>query len=69
LSKAIVDLIKESEKDDKINILKILNRIEENYEVKISTYYSNFLLKVVKDYFGISVPTISESFLDILGNK
>ncbi|MFX0069974.1 MAG: hypothetical protein ACFFAO_02690 [Candidatus Hermodarchaeota archaeon] len=69
LSKAIVDLIKEDEKDDKINILKILNKLEENYEIKISTYYSNFLLKVVKEYFDISVPTISESFLDILGNR
>ena len=67
LSEAIFNILQESKKEEIPNILKITSKLEEIYEIKISTHYINFLIEIVKNYFGISVPSVNESFLDILG--
>ena len=65
-SKAIVDLINESqEKNEKINTLKIREELEKTYNNKINTIYLNFLIEIVKNYFGTSLPSITDSFLKI----
>jgi hypothetical protein len=64
LSKSITDFIKEQEQQKKKpNLLEISASLEHKYKVKISQTYLNFLLDIVKNYFGTPVPTISQSFL------
>ena len=64
LSKAIVDFIKE-EKENK-NLIKISKNLEERYHIKINPTYLNFLISIVENYFGLQVPSISESFFNAL---
>jgi hypothetical protein len=64
LSKAIVDIIKNRKEDEKINILKISKELEEIYQIKLSNQYLDFLIEIVRDYFEINVPSISQSFLN-----
>ncbi|TFG30600.1 MAG: hypothetical protein EU532_00495 [Promethearchaeota archaeon] len=64
LSKSIVDIINNLKKDEKINILKISKEIEESYSIKLSNMYLDFLIEIVKNYFEIDIPTISQSFLN-----
>jgi len=63
-SKAIVDIIRNRKKDEKINMLKISKELEDNYHIKLSNKYLDFLIKIVKNYFKITVPSISQSFLN-----
>ncbi|MFX1394872.1 MAG: hypothetical protein ACFFAH_15030, partial [Promethearchaeota archaeon] len=64
-SKAIVDLINESkETNEKINTLKIRTELEKMYYIKINTIYMNFLIEIVKNYFGVKLPSITDSFLE-----
>ncbi len=66
LSKAIVDIINDSkEKNETVNTLKIRAQLEKVYEIKINTIYLKFLMKIVEDYFGVAVPSITDSFLEI----
>ena len=66
LSKTIVNLINESkERNEKVNTLKIGTQLEELYNFKINTIYLNFLIEIVKYYFGVTVPSITDSFLGI----
>jgi len=63
-SKAIVDLINEiKEKNEKVNTLKISTELEKMYNIKINTIYLNFLIEIVKYYFGATLPSITDSFL------
>ncbi|MFX1444090.1 MAG: hypothetical protein ACFFHV_11795 [Promethearchaeota archaeon] len=64
LSKAIVDIIKNQRKDEKINILKISKELEDEYQIKLSNKYLAFLIEIVKNYFDIDVPSLSQSFLN-----
>ena len=65
LSKAIVDFINESkEKKEKVNILKIRTELEILYHIKINIIYLNFLIEIVKHYFGVTVPSITDSFIE-----
>ncbi len=64
LSKSIKDFIKEKEEqNEKPNLLEISASLEHKYSVKISQTYLNFLIEIVKNYFGMTVPTVSQSFL------
>ncbi|HEY0087348.1 MAG TPA: hypothetical protein VGB37_00810, partial [Candidatus Lokiarchaeia archaeon] len=65
-SKLIFDFITNSKKDEKPNALKIRNYLEETYKIKISPLYMNFLIEIVKYYFGVSIPSLSESLFGIL---
>lgn len=67
LSKLIVDIIdKEKKKGEKINILKIQTELEKKYNVKINMLYLKFLIEIVINYFGISVPTLLDGFFNFL---
>ncbi|MFX1256895.1 MAG: hypothetical protein ACFFAN_03470 [Promethearchaeota archaeon] len=66
LSKSIVEFINEAKKKkETINTLKISTQLEEVYKIKINTIYLKFLMKIVEDYFGVSVPSLTDSFLGI----
>ena len=64
LSKSMADMIKSQDPNEKINILKISKEIEEMYNIKLSNMYLDFLIEIVKNYFDIHIPTISQSFLN-----
>jgi len=66
LAKSIVDIINNQYKNEKINILKINKNLEESHNTKINNLYLEFLVEIVKNYFGINVPSIFESFHDLL---
>ena len=63
-SKSIVEIINSQKKNEKINILKISKELEEMYDIKLNSMYLDFLIEIVKNYFGIDVPSISQSFLN-----
>ncbi len=65
-SKSIVDAINSLDKKEKINILKINKSLEETHNVKINNLYLEFLVDIVRNYFEINVPSIFESFHDLL---
>jgi len=64
LSKSIAEFINSQKKDEKINILKISKELEVRYDIKLNSMYLNFLIEIVKNYFGLDVPSISQSFLN-----
>ncbi len=64
LSKAIVDIIQNQKRDEKINILKISKELEDTYQIKLDSKYLNLLIEIVRYYFKIDVPNISQSFLN-----
>ncbi len=65
-AKTIVDLINDAKiKGEYVNLLKIQTELDNVYKTKFNTLYLNFLVDIVKYYFNISVPSISESFLGI----
>ena len=66
LSKSIVDAINSLDKKEKINILKINKSLEETNNIKINNLYLEFLVDIVRHYFEIKVPSIFESFHDLL---
>lgn len=66
LSKSIVDAINSLDKKEKINILKINKSLEETHNIKINNLYLEFLVDIVRYYFEIKVPSIFESFHDLL---
>jgi hypothetical protein len=67
LSKSILEFISEQKQQKKKpNLLEISVSLEHEYSVKISQTYLNFLLDIIKNYFGKRVPTISQSFLSAL---
>ena len=64
LAKSIVDFVGEQKKTDEIlNVFNVLSHLEKLYNVKIKIHYSNFLIDIVKNYFGLEIPSASESFL------
>ena len=66
LAKSMVDIINNQYKNEKINILKINKNLEETNNTKINNLYLEFLVEIVRNYFGINVPSIFESFHDLL---
>ncbi len=66
LSKSIVGAIKNLDEKEKINILKINKQLEETHKIKIDNLYLEFLVDIVRNYFEIKVPSIFESFHDLL---
>jgi hypothetical protein len=67
LSNSIVEFVEEkASKNEKVNILEASANIEHKYSIKISPMYLSFLNEIVKNYFGITVPSASQSFLGSL---
>ena len=50
----------------KANILEASANLEQKYLIKISPMYLNFLNEIVKNYYGMTVPSASQSFLGSL---
>ena len=67
LSRKIEELIKEhEEKNEDINILKIHYQLEDSYNTKINMGYFKYLLSIVSNYYGITIPSFTESFFDLI---
>jgi len=67
LSKSIANFIEEEQKNgQKINILSIQTELEKIYSVKINTTYLKFLIEIVVNYFGYSVPSLMDGFYNFL---
>ena len=67
LSKKVMEIIKvHNEKNENINILKIHSQLEDFYKTKINMGYFKYLLNNVGNYYGIKIPTFTESLLDLL---
>ena len=67
LSKKVMEIIKvHNEKNENINILKIHSQLEDFYKTKINMGYFKYLLSNVGNYYGIKIPTFTESLLDLL---
>ena len=62
-AKSIVDILKNSNKDIQRNILKICVELERRHNFKINTMYLSFLTEIVEYYFGVKLPSITDSFL------
>ena len=67
LSTSIVEFVKDKKKsNEKANILEASANLEQKYSIKISPMYLNFLNEIVKNYYGMTVPSASQSFLGSL---
>ncbi len=66
LSKNIFEYAQKQKNKKDINIFKIAKYLEEIYEIKIDLNYLEFLIGIVSNYFGIDIPSASESFLGVL---
>jgi hypothetical protein len=66
LSESIIELINQEYKDGKINILRISKTLQDKHNIKINNLYLEFLIDIVRGYFEIKIPSIFESFQDLL---
>lgn len=67
LSKSISEFVKNLKKEEKINIVRIINNLKTIYKIqKIPIPYINFLIEIVKYYFEIDVPVIYDSLLGFI---
>lgn len=67
LAEKIVKVVNDTRnKNENINIFKIKKILENEFNIKIESAYLNFLTEIVKSYFGIQLPSLSECFLGFL---
>ena len=67
LAKSIVDIVNEEKKiGEEVNMLIIQTELEKKYGVKINSLYLKFLIEIVSNYFGISVPSVYDGFFKLL---
>ncbi len=66
LSNSIVETIQKMNNINKLNISKLGKNLEKSYKFKINNEYLDFLLDIVRGYFGIDVPSPAESFYKLL---
>lgn len=60
LSKTIGEFIKDYKEKETLNSKKIIDNISKGYGFKIQKPYFNFLIEIVKNYFKIEVPVMSD---------
>lgn len=60
LSKTIGEFIKDYKEKETLNSKKIIDNISKDYGLKIQKPYFNFLIEIVKNYFKIEVPVMSD---------
>ena len=63
LAKSIINF---KEKNKEANTFKITKHLEKQFGVKIDLSYLDFLVDIVDNYFGVKIPSASESFLKII---
>lgn len=67
LSQKIIEIVEsEKAKGEKINMLKIQAELEKAYDIKIDTKYLEFLVEIMRNYYEISVPSLVDSFFNVL---
>ena len=67
LAQKIVKVVNDMKnKNENINIFNINKILENEFTIKIESAYINFLTEIVKSYFGIQLPSLSECFLGFL---
>ncbi|MHA1489958.1 MAG: hypothetical protein ACTSRI_09905 [Promethearchaeota archaeon] len=68
LSKTVVDYINNIREKEKLSSKKIIDKINEVHGIKIQIPYFNFLIDIVKNYFEVDVPKLSDvsNFLGFL---
>ena len=67
LAEKIVKVVNDTRnKNENINIFKIKKILENEFNIKIESAYLNFLTEIVRNYFGIQLPSLSECFLGFL---
>ncbi|MFX1338154.1 MAG: hypothetical protein ACFFDK_06070 [Promethearchaeota archaeon] len=66
-AKSIVNFINDfKERNETVNILKISTKLEEKYNIKVNREYLDFLIDIVKNYFGVAAPSYRDSFISAL---
>jgi hypothetical protein len=66
-SKRFVKKMEEWEQKNKdLNTLKISYELEEEFDVDIDNQYLRFLTGIIEEYFGKTVPPITDSFLEMI---
>jgi len=66
LTISIVKFIKCLDKSEKINLIKIVDKLEKDYAVKITKIYFNFLIEIVKYYFKIELPMFYDNLIEYI---
>ena len=66
LSNSIVEIVQNTKNIEKINVSKLARNLEKSHKIKINSNYIEFLLDIVRDYFGFNVPSAVESFFKML---
>ncbi|TFG30599.1 MAG: hypothetical protein EU532_00490 [Promethearchaeota archaeon] len=66
LSSSIVEIVQNTNNIEKINVSKLARNLEKSHKIKINSDYLDFLLDIVRDYFGFNVPSAVESFFKML---
>ena len=66
LSKLILDIINNSEDKKRANLYRITEDLEKKYDTKINNNYLRFLTDILKFYFEVKLPTMTESFVGVL---
>jgi hypothetical protein len=66
LSKTVSDFLKNQKNSKKVETMRIINYIENVHKVKVSSFYLNFLIEIVENYFKINIPTICKNIVEFL---
>ena len=66
LSNLIVQYVQKANNIEKINVSKLARDLEKQNKIKIFNDYLEFLLDIVREYFGLNVPSAVESFFKLL---
>ena len=66
LSNSIIEIIQKINNIKKLNVSKLGKNLEKSQKVKINNDYLEFLLEIVRNYFGFKVPSMAESFYKLL---
>ncbi len=62
LSNLILEYVQKITNINKLNISKLCKNLEKSQKVKINNDYLEFLLDIVRNYFGFNIPNATESF-------
>ena len=67
MSKSIIEILQNYSGDGKISKKKLVDLLSEKHEAKIQFEYLEFLLKIVKNYFGFDLSRLSDYFFPSFG--
>ncbi|TFF88238.1 MAG: hypothetical protein EU550_01655 [Promethearchaeota archaeon] len=67
MSKSIIEILKNYQKEEKISKKKLVDLLSEKYEISIQFEYLEFLLDIVKNYHGYNLSRVSDYYFPNLG--